>query len=71
MFPHSKRQELYLHAREVFQRWPPSDMTCLKETLDSYLRTPHHKSNSVPEELLSKLVTSVKRNIWSCNLKCV
>ncbi len=22
-----------LDAREAFQRWPPSDMTCLKETL--------------------------------------
>ncbi len=30
MFPHSKRYELHLHAREAFQRWPPSDMTCLK-----------------------------------------
>ncbi len=33
MFSHSKRYELHLHAREVFQRWPLSDMTCLKETL--------------------------------------
>ncbi len=22
-----------MHAHEAFQRWPPSDMTCLKETL--------------------------------------
>ncbi len=31
----------------------------------------HPKSNSVPAELPSKLVTSGKRKIWSCNHKCV
>ncbi len=34
MFPHSKRYELHFHAREGMQLTrPPSDRTCLKETL--------------------------------------
>ncbi len=28
--------ELHLHAREAFQRWPPSDMTCLKGPLKCF-----------------------------------
>ncbi len=36
-FPSQRDKELHLHAREAFQRWPPRDMTCLKETL-AYLQ---------------------------------
>jgi len=33
MFSHSKRKELHLHAQKAFQRWPLSEITCLKGTL--------------------------------------
>ncbi len=38
---------------------------------NSYPWISHLKSNSVPDELQSKLVTSGKWNIWSCNHNCV
>jgi len=55
MFPYSKRWELHLHAREAFQRWPPSEMTCLKGTLNEcnaevvFINTELSKSFSSPE----------------------
>ncbi len=32
-FDVSPFKEMHLHVQEAFQRWPPSDMTCLKGTL--------------------------------------
>jgi len=31
-----------LYARETFQRWPPSEMTCLKGTLVIFPQTLFH-----------------------------